>query len=374
MIKQLILTTCLLAGLTTIYASDSLSVVMNSTRFQKGDTISFDCIYRYTEKKNAASTLNVWIEDIQKNKKWQYRYPLVNGTISANLIISNDLPDGKYAMNFVVQNQFFGITGKIRDYNPKTKGLIYLMLTKDKSSYLDNLVPNDNGSFRLPRLQFADSARFVFSQVGKKRGDLFIDIVTPLDSTFTPAIINTQVITVGNPTFLTAADTTRPYHFNEDIFKKPFTLTGVTVKAIKKKKVQQFDEEYSTGLFSGGDARIFDGIDGNEIASATDIFNFLQGRVAGLTIGHNEEGGLNITWRGNHVAVYLDEFKLDADDPSYINPADVAMIKIFPPNGGGPTNGGAIAIYTKRGVYADTGSRRYFFIVKGFTPAESIWK
>jgi hypothetical protein len=373
MIKQLLLSICLFAILHS-HASDSLTVLLNGNRFQKGDTISFDCIYRYSEKKAAASTLNVWIEDIAKNRKWQYRYPLVNGAISANLVIGNELPDGKYAVNFLVQNQFFGVKGKIRDYNPKTKGLIYIMLTKNKDSYIDNLKTNADGSFSLPKLQFADSARFIFSQVGKKRNDLLIDIATPLDSTFSPVLMNTQFITVGNPNYA-AADTVKPYVFNEDIFKKPFTIEGVTVKSIKKKRVEQFDQEYSNGLFSGGDARIFDGIDGNEIGNAIDIFTFLQGRVAGLTIGHNDEGGINLSWRGTKVALYLDEFKIEPEEGNTINPMDVAMIKVFSPGSGGPTNGGAIAIYTKRGAYGgDTVSRKYYFIVKGFTPAETVWR
>ncbi|MBC7588738.1 MAG: hypothetical protein H7178_10325 [Chitinophagaceae bacterium] len=371
--KYSIFLICLLASI-KVLAADSLTVALNNTRFKKGDTISFDCIYKYTEKKAAASTLNVWIEDIEKNRKWQYRYPLVNGKISANLIVSNDLPDGKYALNFLVQNQFFGIKGIIKDYNPKAKNLIYLMLTKDKASYIDNVKPNVDGSFSLPRLQFADSARFIFSEVGKKRNDMFIDIATPLDSAFTPLLVKTQIITVGDTTYLNKADSANTYTFNEDIFRKPFTLIGVTVKATKKKKIQLFDEEYSSGLFSGGDAKIFNGIDDNDIASSTDIFNFLQGRVAGLKIGYNAEGGLNVTWRGGHVAIYLDEFKLDADDPTYINPSDVAMIKVFPPNSGGPTSGGTIAIYSKRGAYADNSSRKYNFMVRGFTAAESIWK
>lgn len=374
MIKQLLFVVGLLATVHS-YAADSLFVAMNKLKFEKGDTLSFDCVYKYKEKKSAASTLNVWIEDIQKNRKWQFRYPLVNGAISVNLAIGDVIPDGKYAVNFIVQNEFFGITGKIRDYNPKTKGLVYMMLTKNKDSYFDNVKLNDDGSFRLPRLQFADTAKFIFSTIGKKRSDLYINIQTPLDSTFSPQIVNTQIITVGNPTYLTAADTAIAYKFNEDIFKKPFTLAGVTVKATKKKKVDAFDQEYATGLFSGGDARIFDGIEGNEIASSTDIFSFLQGRVAGLIIGHNEDGSVSLKWHGNHVALYLDEFKIDEEDPGFINPADVAMIKVFPPNSGGPSNGGVIAIYTKRGdYYTDNGSRRYYFLVRGFTPVESVWR
>jgi hypothetical protein len=50
------------------------------------------------------------------------------------------------------------------------------------------------------------------------------------------------------------------------------------------------------------------------------------------------------------------------------------MIKVFRPGEGGPTNGGAIAIYTKRGPYLDNISRRYNFLIKGYTPLLSVWK
>jgi hypothetical protein len=373
MIKQLFLAIGMLAFVQS-HAADSLIVNINANRFQQGDTISFDCIYRYSDRKSAASTLNVWIENIGSGQRWQMRYPLVNGRAEANLIIGSKLPSGKYALNFLVQEQFFGLKGRIRDYNPKNKGMVYIMYTKDKQSFLDNLMVNADGSFKLPRLEFADSARFMFSQIGKKRNDLFLDIETPLDSAFTPKLINTVMVSIGDLSRLNAADTARPYTFNEDIFKKPFTLEGVTVKAKKKKKVEQFDEEFASGFFKGGDPRIFDGIEDTQISDAMDIYTFLQGRVAGLQIRNNNEGGYNITWRGSNVSLYLDEFKMDSDEPMYVNPSDVAMIKVFPPNSGGPTNGGSICIYTKRGVYADSASRRYYFLVKGFTPAESIWQ
>ena len=70
----------------------------------------------------------------------------------------------------------------------------------------------------------------------------------------------------------------------------------------------------------------------------------------------------------------MDEFKIDASDPMMVNPADVAMIKVFRPGEGGPTNGGAIAIYTKRGAYLDNASRKYNFLIKGYTPLLSVWR
>lgn len=374
MIKSIILAAFLLA-FANVQAADSLMVTLNSNHFEKSDTIKFNCIYKYTEKKNAASTLNVWIENLETNKKWKFRYPLVNGKISANLIINEDLPAGKYAMNYLVQNQFFEFNGKVKDYNPKSKGLVYLMLTKNKSKYINDLQPNADGTFKLPRLEFEDSASFVFSPMSKRRDDLFINTTTPLDSAFTPVIVHTEIITIGSPIYVNATDSTIPYIFNATIFKKSVTLEAVIVKSVTKKKVQKFDEEYSTGLFSGKEAKFFDGIEGTDISSSTDVFRFLQGRIAGLSIGYDALGNLSVTWRGSHVALYLDEFRIETDSPPYINPSDVAMIKVYPPGSGGPNNKGAIAIYTKRGDYTDSSStRNYYFIVRGFTPAESVWK
>jgi hypothetical protein len=157
--------------------------------------------------------------------------------------------------------------------------------------------------------------------------------------------------------------------------KKHFTLNQVTVKSVLKKKVELFDEEYSSGLFKFGFPQIFDGIEGNQIGYSMDIFSFLQGRVAGLQVKRNSMGNYNLKWRDGNVDVYLDEFKVDNEMASYVNTNDIAMIKVFPPFSGGPSGNGSIAIYTKRGAYySENSSRKYNFEVIGYNPEICTWQ
>ena len=163
-------------------ASDSLIVKLNQQAFQKGDTLDFTCTVTGLVKSGIVATLNVVIEDINKNKRWKFRYPLINGEASGDLIIKDLIADGVYAVNFVVQNSFFHVEGEIKDYKPKQKSLSYFVIGKNKTSYMDIVTPAANGSFRLKSMFFEDTAYFVFSPAKKKETDyLWIDIKTPLD-------------------------------------------------------------------------------------------------------------------------------------------------------------------------------------------------
>lgn len=74
------------------------------------------------------------------------------------------------------------------------------------------------------------------------------------------------------------------------------TLETVTVTTKAKKKIELFQEEYVSALFNDINARSFDGINSKEISEASDIFNFLQGRVAGLQVQRESEGTMTIRW------------------------------------------------------------------------------
>lgn len=370
--KQLIVGFIFLICAQQAFGTDSLYVKLNKTTFAKGDTLSVDCLMKYSNRDMAAVTLNVWIEDIQKTRTWKFRYPILNGRTAFDIAIHDSLPDGKYAVNFLVQPTFFYIKGKVRDYNKKSKGLLMCMLSKTKSSYFNTIVPDNAGNFKVGRLAFADTARFIFSEIGKKRSDLYIDIETPIDSAFSPVLQYTELITVGNPKLI-AADTIKPYSLDAKKFTGVFTLDEVVVKSTKKKNVEKFDDEYASGLFKGG--TIFDGLDNPELESALDVFTFLNGRVPGLQVLPDGEGGYNIKRRGSTVDIYLDEFRMEPENPIYVNPADVAMIKVFGPmEGPGRAGGGSIAIYTKRGNYVQNSSRRNNFAIRGFTAIDTVWK
>lgn len=153
-------------------------------------------------------------------------------------------------------------------------------------------------------------------------------------------------------------------------------LEEVIVKAKGKTAVELLNERYASGLFSGGDAIQFDLINDLSAQSATDIFTFLQGRVAGLQItGQGANASLN--WRGGAPQIYIDEMPADVNFVSNINVRDVAYIKAFRPPFMGGFNGanGAIAIYTRRGgdVPSETTSSVTSAIISGYTPIKEFY-
>jgi hypothetical protein len=132
--------------------------------------------------------------------------------------------------------------------------------------------------------------------------------------------------------------------------KKIQNLEVVTVRRRIKSDKEKLDEQYSSGLFSGGNATIFDLVN-DPTVSSIDIFTFLQGRVAGLQI--NTAGATpSLTWRGSSPGIFLNEIQSDASSVKNIPVSDIAMVKVFSPgSAGGMSNssGGVIAIYTKKG-------------------------
>ena len=354
--------------------ADSLFISIEKRNLQKKDTLFFECNYKFQDPAKSKITLNVVIENLEKTKQWKFRYPLINGNVSPSIVIGEKIPDGNYAINFLLQYDFLRVKGKIQDFDAKSKGINYLLLTKNKDSYIGFLTPQESGYFTTPKMIFEDTARIVFSETGKKNQRLYIDLETYLDSTFTPLARATEFINIGNVSAKVDTALAESYQFDPNTTKK-FTLNEVTVKSVTKKKVDLFDEEYSSGLFKFGSPQIFDGIEGTQIGNAMDIFSFLQGRVAGLKVNRDAMGNYALRWRETNVDVYLDEFRVDIEMASYVNPNDIAMVKVFSPMSGGPTGNGTIAIYTKRGAYyTEKSTRKYNFQVIGYTPEISTWK
>ncbi|MCR6722460.1 MAG: hypothetical protein NVV59_19695 [Chitinophagaceae bacterium] len=140
----------------------------------------------------------------------------------------------------------------------------------------------------------------------------------------------------------------------EAAFLKQFegkTLEAVVVKARTKTPIQEMDERYTSGLFSGGDGYQFDLVNDPLAAAQMNIFTYLQGKVAGLQVQGAVSSTPTLTWRGGTPQLYLNEIATDVEMVSSVSVADVAYIKVFRPPFMGGFNGGngAIAIYTRRG-------------------------
>ena len=68
---------------------------------------------------------------------------------------------------------------------------------------------------------------------------------------------------------------------------------------------------------------------------------------------------------------------MDSTDHTFISPTEIAMIKVYRPPAqlsGFSGGAGAIAIYTKKGAFANNSKSRHNFVVKGYTKVESVWE
>ena len=188
----------------------------------------------------------------------------------------------------------------------------------------------------------------------------------------------TRFITVGEEkNAIGKKNDTSRYAFQTNAPIGDETLPGVTVTGKAKKKVQQYDEAYSSGLFKRDDAMVFDGLEDDEISRYPSLFLFLQTKVPGLTTTTDATGQQVAKWRNEVVELYIDEFRMQPSDEGFVVPSEVAMIKVFRPpaqlssfSGGA----GAIAVYTKKGEFANNIRNKHNFIVRGYSPFDGDWK
>lgn len=375
-----VLSILLLPGFNFLQAqtTNNLVVEVDRTSFTKGDSISFEATLPDYKTVAKTATLQLWAENVKTGKKWTFRYPLINGYINAKLIIDSSLEEGVYALNFLLQKSFFSIKGNVSNAGKKDKVINYAMISKSRQSIIDIAELTDQKDFAVRNLLFQDSAFIIFSKPGKKKNDLEIKIETPLDSVFTPIASVTKFIVIGDTAASILATDTSVYHFNAEETKYKIIMPEVVLRTKSNKRLQDFDSENSTGAFSGSDAQILDGLSSDEIANAPDLYLFLTQKIGGLRIEtDNETGNRSFKWRGQSTEIYINEIRLDAETPLWINPADVAMIKVFRPGTvlmSDAAGGGAIAIYTKTGEYRQAGNRNYSFYILGYTGQEAVWK
>ena len=165
---------------------------------------------------------------------------------------------------------------------------------------------------------------------------------------------------------------------NRQFSLKAHELGNVVVKGKIKTAKEKMDETYTSGLFAGGmSAASFDLVNDPLASAYQSIFQYLQGKVAGLQI--NMSGGTpSLSWRGGTPALYLNEMQSDADMISSTPVSDIAYVKIFRPgesiaSGGG---GGVISIYTRRGgdQQPDPNARSLSYVqLTGYSPIKEFY-
>ncbi|MFI5154607.1 MAG: hypothetical protein ACHQEM_00385 [Chitinophagales bacterium] len=234
-----------------------------------------------------------------------------------------------------------------------------IMKKKDSSMQILELPRIGGGKFAVSGLIFYDTAKgfYSFNANRKLSSEAAIIFNNGLFSGYKysrPIFISDNSWTAGDSAFLRK----NRFVLEETVKNKEFlnkrvqTLETVTVRGRQKTATQKLDEEYTSGLFTGGDAYVFNLLNDPVSAAYGDIFNYLTGRVAGLTVVTDPSGGGYLSWRGSRTDLYLDEVKVAATQLRSVSISQIAMVKVFRPGtvtsiGGGA--GGSVAIYTRKG-------------------------
>ncbi len=363
-------------------ASDTLVVIFNRQQFVQGDTLHVEVYSENYKQDQSPQTLHLWIDDKKTGRRWKYRYPFLKGRHKIALSISDSIPAGIYAFNFLLQNQFLAIKGKILNAAKQDTTINFVANSRKKVPIIDGADVKATGEFKIDQLLYTDTVLFSFSRpIQKKENPLKLRIETPIDSAFTPGAIATEFITVGNIDITSATAAASSYSFEIADPKDSKLLTEITLQTKAKKLIEEYIQRNVSGLFDNGDARTLDLLSSDEALSYSDLFTYLVFKFPGLMQKTNAETGQPfLTYRNEKVDIYVDEF-LDTDfNLSTISLQDIAMVKFFGQSfrlGGGLSDdgfGGSIAIYTKKPQDKRNKLSNYTFYIKGYTSRYTDWK
>lgn len=270
----------------------------------------------------------------------------------------SEIVQGKFApLTYARDTSYLALSGKLFGVSNSMlsgkENIVLLVKEKDSATKMVILPVNRDASFGDPDIVIFDTVQIYYSLKSK--------LLTQAEARFLPDRLPAPNYSVFSKGFITdqlLSDTSgNRHHLNlageENRLRdaeRGKMMELVTVRAKQKSTVQQMDERYASGLFKGGDGYQFDLVNDPASAGYQSIFNYLQGKVAGLQI--NMAGSEpTMMWRGGSPQVYLDEVLSDASMISSIPVSDIAYVKVFrPPFFGGSGGGnGAIAIYTRRG-------------------------
>lgn len=240
-----------------------------------------------------------------------------------------------------------------------------------------------DGNFSIPGMIFYDTAKLYY-QFNNDKNKLLTSKATfevKTDLLNKPPVIQPDSFLLARltkPDTILLAKNKKIYEDlkAQDRDSKVKVLTTVVIKAKQKSKEEKMNEEYSSGLFTGGDGYTFITEDDPFAQSSLSVLNYLQGKVAGLqiTMGGAEP---SLSWRGGTPSLYLNEMQADASQIQTLSMSDVAMIKVFRPpffGGGSGGSGGAIAVYLKKGSSGRGNVTGLDFAsIPGYTPIKEFY-
>ncbi|HEY2727447.1 MAG TPA: hypothetical protein VGI61_09765, partial [Parafilimonas sp.] len=310
---------------------------------------------------------------------------LTNGwrRINWSDVVNNKFPQIKYQND----SDYLSLSGKVYGATEQDlkRGAFILMIIKnqlDTSNHVQQTMVDASGNFSNPNIILYDTSKIYYRISGTE--DFANSSVVNFNNS-TPASKLNSADTINNAFYAdTATENYRRRLAEEEqrILKlqQGTTLADVILNTKVKSPLQIMDEKYTSPLFSGDDGYQFDVVDDPFAKSSISVLQYLQGKVAGLTISTPSGAGSDgsVTWRGGTPTFFENEMEVDISQLSSVNMSDVAYIKVFRPPFIGAIGGGAngaIAIYTRKGgdVAKTEGKGIPYKMVIGYTAPKEFY-
>ncbi len=242
------------------------------------------------------------------------------------------------------------------------KDIMLFIVAADSSRNVQMIKTDANGYYRADSVIFFGKASILLSDI-RGRKSRFVDIRPSADSLnrpyFLPPVDRSVLVTGSKANDELAKKLAVEY--NAFVKAHGIVLSEIVVRSRKKTPLEELEDKYTSGAFSGDSRRTFDLMNTDDATAYTNIFDFLQARVPGLVAGRNDEGDYYVYFRqmatisslGNQgMAIFLDEVPTDASAIAFIPTNQIALVKVYSTfvgaTGGGA--GGALAIYMKKGA------------------------
>ena len=270
----------------------------------------------------------------------------------------NGLPQNRYK-----DLSYITLAGKVNLRDVKKpfaeKPLLMLIIGADSTKSMQMVSTDKQGYFRLDSMLFFGSARILFSDIRGKKNQ-YIDVNLSADSLTRsfPVPEMQKLPSVLNDELTANSQSKLSYDYDAIVKANGTMLEGITLKVRKKTLLQEMEEKYVSGMFSGDANKTIDLVSTNEADTYQNIFDYLQTRVPGIDVT-NEGADYVVYYRQGPSAssmgpipmiLYLNEIETDAGVIATIPGNQVAMVKVFSSFAGATGNGagGVMAIYTKK--------------------------
>ena len=258
---------------------------------------------------------------------------------------------------------FIRVSGKVtlRDSRKPfdNKSLLMYIIGSDSARSMQLTKTDAEGRFSVDSLLFFGGARLVLSDPRGRKG-LFIDAVLDGDSLHRPYQLPGSTAVTTNRFDLVRMATQTQIAADYDWMKdgKGTLLDEVKVKVRTRSPLQELEERYARGMFTGTSTKSFDLANTGEALPYANIFEYLQSRVPGLEVGQVDASYVLYYRQGPMVSsmgeipmtLFLNEVETDPSLIATIHASEIALVKIYSsfPGATGNGAGGVMAIWTKK--------------------------